>query len=242
MWQWLGLESTVPHTYTTLGMSPHGLSLKLLKAFFRGMEPQSLGRHSLRALVPENRREVQYSDMLELLEFMTDLDPATPITGDLRRTDELFNELQSRNLANNRRARELLLPPNWQEKGFYQIRDHNGDKLVLYDKIEELDTVVKPVNLGMASGMAFARVRIDRNFSILRAELVSPCGMKRKSCQAAFRTSRVAAKAASAGERRPAARPSAPPVVETDAHVMPPPPPPAAEGGAAEGEDSEEAA
>lgn len=56
------LDNLVPRTYTTLGSAPHCLSLKYMNVMLRVCEPRALGRHAIRAMVPDGRRDVAITD------------------------------------------------------------------------------------------------------------------------------------------------------------------------------------
>ena len=102
-------------------------------------EPVSLAFHSLKALIPRGSREVPRAVALEIMELMTDLDPAMDI-GDARSEGDIINIIVSKNRACGRRARELRLIRGDgigggervfdTEQGIYSVRREDGKVIV----------------------------------------------------------------------------------------------------------------
>ena len=102
-------------------------------------EPVSLAFHALKALIPRGSREIPRAVALEIMEFMTDIDPAMDI-GDSRTEIDIINIIVAKNLACGRRARELRLirgdgggggePVFDTDQGIYSVRRESGAVIV----------------------------------------------------------------------------------------------------------------
>lgn len=121
-------ETCFPDTYTRIGGDLHGLSAKWLKYLLRNIEPISLGPFAVRGLIPSGRREIDVQEACRVIEFTTGMDESTGLSGELRFVRHFLDQAQAYNERNNRPARDLRLPPQWTESGWYRIQNitHRG--------------------------------------------------------------------------------------------------------------------
>ena len=91
-------------------------------------KPVSLAFHALKALIPRGSREIPRAVALEIMEFMTDIDPAMDV-GDSRTEIDIINIIVAKNLACGRRARELRLIRGGRRRRRARVRHRSGDLL-----------------------------------------------------------------------------------------------------------------
>lgn len=113
---------------------------------------------------------------MNLMEFMTDVEPDFPIAGELRRTESLAAELQSANERNGRVAQDIMLPPNYAEIGHYLQENMAADGFDLVTRYRDRTRArVVSSDLNFQAGADLSCWRIERNWSKNRADIVSPC-------------------------------------------------------------------
>jgi hypothetical protein len=171
----------VPDTYIRFA-GDHGLSARWYRYLFKEMEPAALGPFSIKAIIPDGKREIDLKVAIEIMEYMTDLDGDTQIRGELRKREKLLAELKRRNELNGRPALDLIMPPgDWME-GWYATSEATETSVKLTMRKSETHLILKPSDLGMLKGADFKNIRIDKNFSKLRAELIDSTTLKRMTC------------------------------------------------------------
>jgi hypothetical protein len=164
---------------------------------------------------------------------MTDLDGDTQIRGELRKREKLLAELKRRNELNGRPALDLIMPPGDWMGGWYATSEATETSVKLTMRKSETHCILKPSDLGMLKGADFMNIRIDKNFSKLRAELIDSTTLKRMTCHSLF----AAVKATDDTTPKPTERKRTPPAdtaagllklqkIEHETSSRPPPPPP----------------
>ena len=140
---------------------------RYMKLVLEHLEPVALSRYALKAITSHGAKEPNKDQMLELLEFMT-LIPRTQHLGEERNLEALAEFLSRKNEQNNRRCRELPLPVDWQQKGFYSI-EQQGDDHRSYAIKDQYAQEEVHISLDIAD-TSFPRVEL--NFSRASAALV----------------------------------------------------------------------
>ena len=120
-----------------------------------------------RRLCKRSQRVVPSDITLELIEFMTDIDlmQEIPVGTVLL---ELAYQINSANLANGRRARELPLPPHWPTHGHWHTSLVGGRICMSL-----LGGEAFPVPQEYIHDVSFESLHIDQNFAKHRAVLQS---------------------------------------------------------------------
>lgn len=137
-----------------------------LKVLLHELEPISLHEKMQKALCGPNQREPPREKLLELLEFACNVDPCTEV-GSQRKLDDILATLKQRNSLLGRRAKEIRLPPDWQDIGIYKLQ-LAGDAVML----SGLGKLVK-LAPSMLNGAPFDSLFIEANYSQNRATLRS---------------------------------------------------------------------
>ena len=156
----------------------HGLSAKWFKYLLAQLEPVALSPFAIKALVPKGRREVSVRTCMELVEFCTDLDEATNLTGELRDAKVLVSEMQRLSLASGRLGQHLTLPPDWSTAGWYSITRSGSESLEVRKLLEAKVGVLTRASLDIDEA-AFDSLGLQRGYSKRRAELVASSGKVR---------------------------------------------------------------
>lgn len=171
----------IPHCYTTIG----GCSLNYLKAMLSAIEPIAFSAFSLRGLLERGKREVSKRSVTDVLEFVTGLDYDTPLTGDMKYLPKLHTMLIATAEKLGRKGRDLQLPPDWNEVGYYQLLDLG----TAVPKIKHVYLrVVRDLPLDPFAGEAeeITSAKIEMNFSEQRASISTPLRMKAILCSDVF--------------------------------------------------------
>ena len=140
---------------------------RYMKLVLEHLEPVALSRFALKAITSHGAKEPNKDQMLELMEFMT-LIPRTQHLGEERNLEALAEFLGRKNEQSNRRCRELTLPVDWQQKGFYSI-EQQGDNHCSYLIKDQYAQEEVQVSLDIAD-TSFPMVEL--NFSRASAALV----------------------------------------------------------------------
>jgi hypothetical protein len=140
---------------------------KYMKLVLEHLEPVALSRYALKAITSHGAKEPNKDQMLEILEFMT-LVPRTQHLGEERSLDALAEFMGRKNEQSNRRCRELTLPVDWQQKGFYSI-EQQGDNHGSYRIKDQYASEEVHITLDIAD-TSFPKVEL--NFSRASAALV----------------------------------------------------------------------
>jgi hypothetical protein len=126
-------------------------------------DPLAFNQRVLRNMCSKGQKVPPKEKLLELLEFATNIDPGSDI-GDLRSIGEIATIVRGKNLILGKRAKELVVPVDWQEYGVYQFRVEDGQP-VLYK-------VGSPATLDLP-GVDITCLYISMNYSESRATLNS---------------------------------------------------------------------
>ena len=112
-------------TATTNGLLGEGYytvkswSAAMLQDFLSELEPISLSKNAMQAMVLPGHRKPSKHDLVAMLEFVSGLSVVWSACGELRLVANLLSFLQMQNNSRGRRARELRLPPDWDSMGIY---------------------------------------------------------------------------------------------------------------------------
>lgn len=141
------------------------------------MEPISLSLPNLKSIIVRGQREQSKNNLLDILEFTTNLERGFCVRGKLRQREcehDAFTEyVKSLNVQSGRRAKDLLLPPDWQTQGIYSWKVVD-EQLVVKHRFRELEHIVSATNLKGWSPEV--DLHIEYNYSELQAKLVLPSG------------------------------------------------------------------
>lgn len=148
-------------------------SITLLMNILSQIEPSSLWKHALKAVVIRGKRKESTEALLNIVEYCTGLTPSWSATGKYKRWSTLYAYMQALNIARGRRARELIMPVRWyNQNGMYSVRVV-GKKLFLKqnwtgEEIEVPGSTIKKLGGGVVD------VSVAENWSETQALLVSP--------------------------------------------------------------------
>ena len=118
------LSRPVPMIYLTLGSTP---ARPWLEGIISRLEPVSLGKFALKALLKGRSKHVNKSDLLQLIERMTNYNVNTPFADDSRNIEEtMLPEMIQLNEMRGRPCRDLKLPFDWEKDGAYSLSAHQG--------------------------------------------------------------------------------------------------------------------
>jgi hypothetical protein len=154
----------VGSSYYTLG----GLPVKELTNICSSLEPLSLSKFQLKALICRGQRQISKNALLELIEFMTGVDGSFSLTGEFRKWNVIMQALADKNQERNRPAKDLMLPADWAQHGVYH---YDPKTQHLTNKISQ-----NTVDLSNSSILlkATGALYLENNFSEARANLVEP--------------------------------------------------------------------
>ena len=163
------LASEFPEDWQTLGQT----SGEFLQWCLREAEPVAFSGHAMKALLKPSQRKVPKALLLEMVEFVFDLDEDTPLTG-VGSYGAILADMQQRNAQNGRRGRDLIMPFAWADAGVYRVAVE-GNKIILTNKCTGKTAEV--VDPGFASGGPLTSISflITKNHSTRKASLTR-CG------------------------------------------------------------------
>jgi hypothetical protein len=158
------LDTDLHRNFATWGNCPPGH----LKNILDFMEPASLSKHSVKALIAKGCKEPPRDKMLELLERMTD-DHAGLLIGDQRNLKLIATNMQEKNMMNGRPLRDVVLPVDWETSPcrVYDLEITNNSNVSIRmlgssDRIELNEYNRKDLDTVFSFG-------IENNYSKLRA-------------------------------------------------------------------------
>lgn len=176
-----GSTDELPHCYTTIG----GCSLTYLKAMLSAIEPIAFSALSLRGMIERGKREVSKRSLTELIEFASGCDYDTPLNGDLRHIPTLHRALSDMSRARGRLGRDLRLPPNFDEVGFFVLEGLAGPQPSLRHRFLNC---ARPLPLAKFNNSMeeVASARVEMNYSEHRAFVSTKRGFKVLTCVTMF--------------------------------------------------------
>ena len=137
---------------------------KHLSALLGALEPVSLGQGNQKNMLTKGARVVSKKFLLEILELSCNIDPQAPVSqAEVKNLSEIFSMLEKQNERYGRRARDLVLPPNWDTQGVYRIQTF-GERLWLRRGVEDMVEL-----LALQPGDAAEQYYLEFNFSEHRA-------------------------------------------------------------------------
>lgn len=116
---------------------------------------------------------------------MTGLDSAASLTGDMKFVPKLHLLLQCISESNGRRGRDLRLPPQWEQVGYYELLDLTTAAPKLRHKYLNI-TRDLPMNKFSGGHSELLEARIECNFSEHRASISTCMGPKVLQCSQLF--------------------------------------------------------
>jgi hypothetical protein len=126
----------IPRKYATFAMVP----VHYLKVALTTLEPISFGTHTLKGLLETGKKTLPRKELLNLLEFVTDIRPDTMIQPHQRTMTAFLDWLSSENMKKGRRGKDLQLRVDWSMKGHYIFtKQETTGKLVIKVKAQYAD-------------------------------------------------------------------------------------------------------
>ena len=107
--------------YTSIAKIPS----KHLTNWLSLLEPTELSTQKLKALIVRGQAKQTWTQLAQILEFLTDLDPSTIVLPQSKTVEDIvaFEEsLKEKNHARLHRVSLLTLPPQWSTVGVYAIQ------------------------------------------------------------------------------------------------------------------------
>eukprot|EP00971_Amphidinium_carterae_P057570 1138369-Amphidinium_carterae.3 len=173
----LSLSERMP-TITSVGQ----LSIPLLERFLAAVEPIALSSNAQRSLRAARSRYISKEKLLQLYEFLTGLGPLDPMPEYLHVVSKWLNTGVEYNALRGRPARDLRLPPNWQEDGHYTI---GAGELSGRTKVQHRG-LGQSHGIGGFLGSASGALHIEHNYSQKHATLVDGDGLHRLPLMSLF--------------------------------------------------------
>lgn len=158
-------SAPVPDDMTTFGTA----SAELLSHILNRLEPVVFNSFSFRAFMKRGMKRIPKPPLLEVLEFVTDCSPDTPIDS-FENVGALIQWLSDRNIDLGRRAREMSLPMRWATDGVYSTQIREG-VVFLVDKFMNLQCEVRSLDIQSPIAVEDSAFTIANNFSSNRATL-----------------------------------------------------------------------
>jgi hypothetical protein len=136
-----------------------------MKRVLATLEPIAFHENMLKIHCKKGMREVPKEPMLELLEFVCDVDPSSPFNHN-RNLVVICAALLKTNQANQQRGKNLRLPVDWALSGFFKISEEDGSVVLKQgDEAIRLPDAVKTATKD--------ELFVESNFSLARAKLRS---------------------------------------------------------------------
>lgn len=107
----------IPRCYTKVGMIPPKYIIELLAT----VEQVSLSEAALRGLVRRGSRHIIKEDLLKVLELVGNVGPEDDLPAKFHEAPVFAEHLRHFNDSRGRPARELRLPPVWEECGVFSL-------------------------------------------------------------------------------------------------------------------------
>ena len=166
-------------TATTTGLLGEGYytvkswSAAMLQDFLSELEPISLSKDAMQAMVLPGKRKPAKHDLVAMLEFVSGLSVVWSACGELRLVANLLSFLQVQNNSRGRRARELRLPPDWDSMGIYTKVVRAGEDGEIMLEIQHRFTGDKfQFGSHFWEGSVAENIMLNLNYSETKAELI----------------------------------------------------------------------
>lgn len=169
----------IPRKYATWEEVPVIYLIELLSA----LEPASLSRAALKALIPSGKKAVRREPLLEIFEYILGLDRAAPIAPSQRNMPVVVKVFAESNVLRGRLGRDLILPVDWRTSGLNRIEIATKFRgLIITNKFQDEPAYI-PVD---DESIALDAFSIEFNFSDSRAVLTHPTLAVRTMCAVLF--------------------------------------------------------
>lgn len=143
--------------------------VKDLKSMCTALNRVSLSPFALRGLVKRGQRDVSQSSLCEIIEYETGVDGRQTFDHcDFDNLGELIAHLQRLGTNRGNRAKDLIMPPNWDEQGVYFVQA-GSDGMYLHHRFDRV-RVLLPPNMQQQSS-AINDYSFHSNYSERRAEI-----------------------------------------------------------------------
>ena len=163
------LAAEFPEAWQTLGQT----SGEFLQWCVKEAEPVTFSAHAMKALLKASQRKVPKSLLLEMVEFVLDLDEDTPLTG-VGSYGAMLDDMLQRNVQNGRRGRDLVMPFAWADAGIYSVTvDEN--RVILKNKCTNMSAEVVDTGITTGGPVTSMSFPIAKNHSTRKASLTR-CG------------------------------------------------------------------
>ena len=158
----------IPRKYPTVSSLP----VHYLKLALTTLEPISFGVHTLKGLLEPGKKSLPKQELLNLIEFVTDIRPETQIQPHQRSMPAFLGWLTDENNKKNRRGKELQLRVDWSTKGHYLIaQEVSKGKPIIKVKAQHVGleaALPEKVSLGISDP---SKLVVASNWSIHDASL-----------------------------------------------------------------------
>ena len=156
----------IPRQYQTYG----ALTIPYLVPMLNAISPTTLSPSALKALIPRGKKQLKKPDLLRLLEFTVDIRPCEDVPLELRSMARMLEHLSQRSMQAGRRARDLVLPPQWPLCGHFTLQRSGRGLSVTWQTTTP--AVSKQVSLTwLGEHVNIATVSVDMNWSMREAAL-----------------------------------------------------------------------
>ena len=115
------MDEPVPETWAVLANA----SVEFLQWCLKIVEPVAFSGHAVKAMLKGGQRKVPKTTILEIFEFLFDLDEDTPLHG-VGTFGSFVESIRTRSQANDRRGRDIVLPARWPAMGAYSLKVLDG--------------------------------------------------------------------------------------------------------------------
>ena len=160
------------------------LPVKDLKFLCSGLEKVSMSPFALKGLTQRGQRECSQRALCESIEFATGIDPRQGLDHRAWQSmEDLLAFLQELNEERGRRARDLVMPPQWPKNGTYKVESRNG-LIVVVNKFTGAVFLLPAAMQGFSesdysleANFFEARAQVickDRSAMVLQCEMVLP--------------------------------------------------------------------
>lgn len=170
----------IPRKYASWEEVPGDYLIEILSS----LEKASLSKAALRALVPKGKKALRREPLLEILEFATGQDRATPIRPGMRKMSEAIATFATMSEDRGRLARDIIMPVDWTQSGLNTISVvTEGQRGISLTSLLHQGNVFIPVD---DAGIVLEDFQLEFNFSDTRAAIVHPCIASRMMCAVLF--------------------------------------------------------
>lgn len=169
----------IPRKYAAWDEVPPDYLITILST----IEPSSLSKAALRALVPPGKKTVRREPLLEILEYTTGEDRAAPVRPSMRRMPDACATFAGMSLDRGRLARDIVLPIDWARRGLYNITlDEDAREIKVGSRLHSHMVTI----LVADERLVLEDFTIEFNYSDPRSAITHPALASRTMCAVLF--------------------------------------------------------